>query len=79
MQVAVKFQNEIIFTYFKKIRKFVLSTSGIMIVNIDSSIKKGGRKLGAIKTIFYEDFNLEKGFRKDHSAKPKASENCSLF
>ena len=47
--------------------------------NIDSSIKKGGRKVGPIKTIFYGVFNLEKGFRKDHSAKPKVSENCSLF
>ena len=47
--------------------------------NIDSSIKKGGRKVGPIKTIFYGVFNLEKGFRKDQSAKPKVSENCSLF
>ena len=48
-------------------------------VNIDCSIKKGGRKLRPIKTTFYGVFNLEKGFRKDHSAKPKVSENCSLF
>ena len=48
-------------------------------VNIDPTIKKGGRKVGPIKAIFYGAFNVEKGFRKDHSAKPKVSENCSLF
>ena len=47
-------------------------------VNIDRTIKKGGRKVGPIKAIFYGVFNVEKGFRKDHSAKPKVSENCTL-
>ena len=48
-------------------------------VNIDSSINKGERKVESIQRIFYGVFNLEKRFRKDHSAKPKVSENCSLF
>ena len=69
MQVPVEVQNRII-TYFKK-SEIVLSTCGITMVNIDPTIKKGGKKVGPIKAIFYGVFNVEKGFRKDHSAKPK--------
>ena len=35
-----------------------------MMINIDSSIKKGGRKVGPIKTIFMEFLISKKDFEK---------------
>ena len=67
------------FYFFQSTRDFVLSTCAITMVNIDSNIKKGGRKVVPTKTIFYEVFNLEKGFQKDQSAKSKISDNCRFF
>ena len=41
-----------------------------MMVNIDSSIKKGGRKVGPIKTIFIEFLTLKKDFEKTTQQNP---------
>ena len=40
-------------------------------VNMVSNIKKGGRKVVPTKTIFYEVFNLEKGFKKTNQQNPR--------
>ena len=70
MQVTVELQNEINFTYF---------TCGITMVNIDSSIKKGVRKVGPIKTRFYGVFNLKKDFEKTSQPNPRYQSIAVFF
>ena len=78
MQVAVEFQNEIIFTSFKAPEILFYRHVESLWLSLIPTLKMVEERWYQQK-LFYEVFNLEKGFQKDQSAKSKISDNCTFF